>query len=133
MSKVKLSLSILIITIALVLAWVFIPTHVRLGNEILNQSIGDGYKLVGHKAISTDPQAGKLNHFFLIDQSASVSDSEPFLITSDPFITVTKVDDNKLSLLINGRVKFLDNDLWIERPDGTVQHWYVSANINYVR
>lgn len=133
MSKLKVTLAVFLLTIAMVIAWVFIPTHVRLGKQILSQPIGDGFLLVGHKAISTDPQAGNLNHFFLIDQSNSVKDAKPFLITSDPFIKVENVDDNKVSLTINGRVKYLDNDLWVERPDGTVQHWYISTTINYVR
>ena len=133
MSKLKLSFGLVVLAVTLVLAWVFIPTHVRLGSEILNQPVGEGFQLVGHKAISTDPQDGKLNHYFLIDQTTSVKDAQPFLITSDPFIKVAKVDDNKISLTINGRVKHLDNDLWVERPDGTVQHWYISTVINYIR
>lgn len=133
MSKLKLSLGMVGVAVALLLAYVFIPTHVRLGSEILNQPVGEGFQLIGHRAISTDPQDGKLNHFFLIDQASSVSEAQPFLITSDPFIKVSNVDDNKISLIINGRVKSLDNDLWVERPDGTVQHWYISAKINYIR
>lgn len=133
MSKLKISLGVALVTVALVLAWVFIPTHVRLSSEILNQPVGEGFKLIGHKAISTKPEDGKLNHFFLIDENSSVKDATPFLITSDPFIKVSQTDENKLSIKINGRVKQLDNDLWVERADGTVQHWFISAQINYVR
>lgn len=133
MSTFKLSLSGLVVAIAALLAYVFIPTHVRLGAEITNQTIGENYRLVGYKAISTKPQDGKLNHYFLIAQDASVEDTDPFLITSDPFLTVDNVSDNKLSLNIKGRVKHFDNDLWVEKGNGKVEHWYISANINYVR
>lgn len=133
MSKVKFSIGALFIAAILVLAWVFIPTHVRLSSEILNKPVGEGFKLVGYKAISTKPQDGKLNHYFLIDADASAKDATPFLISSDPFIKFEQTDETKLSVTINGRVKQLDNDLWVERSDGTVQHWLISANINYVR
>ncbi|KGY06952.1 hypothetical protein [Vibrio sinaloensis] len=133
MSKLKLSLLGALVTIAALLAYAFIPTHVRLGSEITNQQVGENYRLVGYKAISTKPQDGKLNHYFLIAKDATIEDAEPFLISSDPFSTVDSVVDNKLSLSIKGRVKHFDNDLWVEKGDGKVEHWYISANINYVR
>ncbi|NOH80395.1 hypothetical protein F0231_11665 [Vibrio sp. RE86] len=133
MSKFKLTIGAAVIAISLVLAWVFIPTHVRLSSEVLNKPVGDGFKVLGYKAMSTEPKDGKLLHFFLIDEDSSIKDVEPFLITSDPFIKVEATDENKLSLTINGRVKHLDNDLWVERPDGTVIHWFISADVKYVR
>ncbi|NOI27775.1 hypothetical protein [Vibrio coralliilyticus] len=133
MSKVKLSLLTLIAALGLLLAYVFIPTHVRLGQEIINQPIGDGFQLVGYKAISTEPADGKLNHYFLVAQGESVKDTQPFLISSDPFIRVEGVVDNKLDITIVGRVKAFDNDLWITKADGTAHHWLISATIKYIR
>lgn len=133
MSKVKLSILGFIAVLGALMAYVFIPTHVRLGPEITNQPVGDSYKLVGYKAISTKPQDGKLNHYYLIPADETIEDVEPFLISSDPFIRVGKVVDNKLSLTIKGRVKHFDNDLWVEKNDGKVEHWLISAQIDYIR
>ncbi|MDN3684832.1 hypothetical protein QW180_19695 [Vibrio sinaloensis] len=41
----------------------------------------------------------------MIAKDASIEGVEPFLISSDPFLTVDNVVDNKLSLSIKGRVK----------------------------
>lgn len=133
MSKLKLSILGIIVAIAAIMAYVFIPTHVRLGTQITDQAVGSDYKLVGYKAISTKPQDGKLNHYFLIPSNGTIDDVEPFLITSDPFITVGKVVDNKLTLNVRGRVKHFDNDLWVEKGDGKVEHWFISADISYIR
>tara|TARA_Y100001960_G_C14763361_1_gene875415 strand:+ start:1675 stop:2076 length:402 start_codon:yes stop_codon:yes gene_type:complete len=133
MSKLKLSIFGTIVAVAAIMAYVFIPTHVRLGTQITEQAVGNDYKLVGFKAISTKPQDGKLNHYFLIPSNGTIDDVEPFLITSDPFLSVGKVVDNKLTLTIRGRVKHFDNDLWVEKDDGKVEHWLISADISYIR
>lgn len=133
MSKIKTTLILLLVLVAALLAYVFIPTHVRLGSEIINQPLNDQYTLVGYKAISTEPKDGKLNHYFIVATNQSVEVTEPFLISSDPFIKVTNVEDNKLTLSIQGRVKHFDNDLWVEKPNGSVEHWLISANIGYIR
>ncbi len=133
MSKIKTTLILLSVLIAALLAYVFIPTHVRLGSEVINQPINDQYTLVGYKAISTEPKDGKLNHYFIVATNQSVEGTEPFLISSDPFIKVTNIEDNKLTLSIQGRVKHFDNDLWVEKPNGSVEHWLISANIGYIR
>ena len=133
MSKAKLSFLSVIVALGVLLAYAFIPTHVRLGQEVINQPIGDGFQIVGYKAISTEPADGKLNHYFLLAQGESVKDAQPFLISSDPFIRVESVVDNKLDITIVGRVKTFDNDLWITKADGTAHHWLISATIKYVR
>ena len=133
MSKAKLSFLSVIVALGVLLAYAFIPTHVRLGQEVINQPIGDGFQLVGYKAISTEPADGNLNHYFLLAQGESVKDAQPFLISSDPFIRVESVVDNKLDITIVGRVKTFDNDLWITKADGTAHHWLISATIKYVR
>ncbi|WP_117233056.1 hypothetical protein [Vibrio maerlii] len=133
MSKLKLSILTLLLVAAAGLAYVFIPTHVRLSSEILNKSIGDGFKVVGYKAVSTEPKDGKLNHFFLIAEGSDVKDAEPFLITSDMFIKVerTSEEENKLKVELKGRVKAFDNDQWITKPDGSVHHWFLSLDAEY--
>ncbi|TFH89846.1 MULTISPECIES: hypothetical protein [Vibrio] len=133
MSKLTLSIGAIVSAISVLLAWVFIPTHVRLSSEILSKPIGNGFQIVGYKALSTKPEDGKLNHFFLIDSNGDVKDAEPFLITSDPFIQFETTDENKLSLTVKGRIKHFDNDLWVEREDGTVQHWFISVDAEYTR
>ena len=133
MSKLKLSFLVIIVAVAALLTYVFVPTHVRLGSEVLNKPINEQYTLLGYKAISTEPSDGKLNHYFLVPVNTTVEDVEPFLISSDPFIKVESVKDNKLSLSIKGRVKHFDNDLWVEKPNGKVEHWLISADIRYIR
>ncbi|MBN3494682.1 hypothetical protein [Vibrio neptunius] len=133
MSKAKLIIIIFISALSLLLAYVFIPTHVRLGQEIVNRPIAEGVQLVGYKATSTDPKDGKLNHYFLLAQGQSAKETQPFLITSDPFIRVESVVDNKLYITITGRVTTFNSDLWITKTDGTAHHWLISANIKYIR
>lgn len=133
MSKLKLPVALLIIAVCALLAYVFIPTHVRLGSEIINKPLNDHYRLVGYKAISTDPKDGKLNHYFLLPINQTIESNEPFLISSDPFIKIIEVKDNKLTLSVKGRVKHFDNDLWVEKADGKVEHWLISADIRYIR
>ncbi|WP_306439761.1 hypothetical protein [Vibrio japonicus] len=133
MSKLKLSIALLIIAVCALFAYVFIPTHVRLGSEIINKPINDQYRLVGYKAISTEPKDGKLNHYFLLSTNQTTEGNEPFLISSDPFIKIIEIKDNKLTLSVKGRVKHFDNDLWVEKADGKVEHWLISANIRFVR
>ncbi|MDN3684831.1 hypothetical protein QW180_19690 [Vibrio sinaloensis] len=45
MSKLKLSLLGALVVIAALLAYVFIPTHVRLGSKITNQEVGEKLSL----------------------------------------------------------------------------------------
>ncbi len=133
MKKLFLVSTLVLAAVIAVAAYVFIPTHVRLSTEILNKSVGDGFKLVGHKVISTEPKDSKLNHYFLIAEDTDVPDAEPFLITSDPFIKAVETSEtaNKLKIELKGRIKAFDNDLWVKKSDGTVHHWLLSIDAQY--
>lgn len=133
MSKLTLSLLSVTTLIAAVLAYVFIPTHTRLGGQVVDKPVGETLVFQGYKLISTEPKDGKLHHYFLLSPGGEISDAAPFLVTSDPFAQIKISGENKLQLNVNGRVKALDNDLWIENIDGTVTHWLVSANVKHVR
>lgn len=133
MSKLKTILSTLFILLILGAAWLLIPTHTRLGSEIVNKPVGESLEFKGYKLLSTEPKEGKLHHYFLVGTGQDVKDVEPFLVTSDPFAKITFVTDDKLQLQVKGRVTLLNNDLWIENSDGTVNHWLISAQIQHTR
>ncbi len=133
LNKPLISLLSLVVATALLLTYVFVPTHVRLGKEILNLPINDSYVLLGYKAMSTEPKDGKLNHYYLVSKDLGIADAEPFLISSDPFIRLIDVKENKIKIAVVGRVKHFDNDLWVSKPDEKVEHWFISADIDYTR
>lgn len=133
MSKFKLSFLSIVVLVAAVFAYVFVPTHTRLGSEVINKPVGEQLQFMGYKLVSTDPKDGKLHHYFLVSQGSRVENSEPFLVTSDPFAQIAISGDNTLQLNVNGRVKALNNDLWVENQDGTVTHWLISATVKHIR
>lgn len=133
MSKIKLSILSLFTITALILAWLFIPTHTRLGSEITNSNVADALEFKGYKLHSTEPKDGKLHQYYLISKGQHIEDTEPFLITSDPFAKLTHIEGNQLQLHVSGRVKSLNNDLWIETQDGKVNHWLISVQIKHTR
>ncbi len=125
---------LLLLMIAIgVLAWVFIPSHETVGAQTLEEALNDNYTLVGHRIHSTDPDAGNMFGYFVVYKGASTDDLEPFLVTSDQFIRMEQTGDNTLALTVNGRIYRYHNDLWVENPDGKLQHWFVSATAKYVR
>lgn len=133
MSKIKIAFVALILICAAVAAYVFIPTHTTLGKQVLSLPVGDNLTLVGYKSYSTERKLDKLNQYFLIANGSDVTQAEPFLTTSDQFLRLKTVKDNTLALTINGRIESFRNDLWIEKPDGTFEHWLISIEARYLK
>ncbi|CAE6934456.1 hypothetical protein ACOMICROBIO_GDFFDHBD_02817 [Vibrio sp. B1REV9] len=129
---IRAILLLLIIAIG-VLAWVFIPSHETMGSKTLEEALNDNYTLIGHRIHSTDPDAGNMFGYFVVSKGQNTEDLEPFLVTSDQFIRMEKTGENTLALTVNGRIYRYHNDLWVQKPDGTLQHWLISANASYVR
>lgn len=129
---IRAILLLLIIAIG-VLAWVFIPSHETMGSKTLEEALSDNYTLIGHRIHSTDPDAGNMFGYFVVSKGQDTEDLEPFLVTSDQFIRMEQTGENTLALTVNGRIYRYHNDLWVQKPDGTLQHWLVSAHASYVR
>ena len=133
MSKIKITLVSLVLIACAVAAWVFIPTHTSLGSKIMSVPIGDEFSLVGYKIASTDRKLNKMNQFYLIANGTELGDDEPVLISSDQFLRVVSIKDNTFKLSVKGRIEQYRNDLWVEKSDGTVHHWLVSMQSDYVK
>lgn len=133
MKRLKYGIGLLAIAITALLAWVFIPTHETLGQQVSEQALNEDFTLVGHRLHSTDPDAGKQFAYFVLADGVEVDGQTPFLITSDPFVRMTLSGEHTLMLTVHGRIYQYHNDLWVTQADGTLHHWYVSANAEYVR
>ncbi|WP_260261949.1 hypothetical protein [Vibrio intestinalis] len=133
MSKIKIAFIALILICSAVAAYVFIPVHTTLGKQVLSLPVGDNLTLVGFKSYSTERKLDKLNQYFLIANGSDVKQAEPFLTTSDQFLRIKTVKDNTLALTINGRIESFRNDLWIEKSDGTFEHWLISIEARYLK
>lgn len=115
-------------------AWLFMPAQSILEKQVLDAPFaGTPFKLVGFRSISTDPEIDPMYHYYVITDDTDVSDIEPFLITSDPFVRLTDNEEHTLTITVNGKITQYKNDLWIELPNGKLHHWYVSAIAGYVR
>lgn len=133
MSKIKIIFLTLILITSAVAAWVFIPTHTSLGYPIASIPVGENLSLVGYKLASTEKKLNKLNQYYLIENDSEIGDQEPLITTSDQFLRIASIKDNTLTLNVKGRIEQYRNDIWVEKADGTVQHWLISLNSNYVR
>ncbi|HAS61137.1 MAG TPA: hypothetical protein DCS35_00350 [Vibrio sp.] len=133
MSKIKIAFLTLILIASAVAAWVFIPTHTSLGHQISSAPVGDNLTLVGYKIASTDKKLNKLNQYYLVENGSEIGDQEPLITTSDQFLRIKSLKDNTLTLTVTGRIEQYRNDIWVEKSDGTVQHWLVNLNSSYVR
>ncbi len=115
-------------------AWLFMPAQTTLEKQVLDAPFSDApFKMIGFRSISTDPEVDPMYHYYVVTDSTIVEDSEPFLITSDPFVRLTGNAENTLTIKVNGKITRYNNDLWIELPSGRLHHWYVSLDAKYVR
>ncbi|MGF1909275.1 hypothetical protein L4C38_07535 [Vibrio kasasachensis] len=133
MSKIKIAFLTLILIASAVAAWVFIPTHTSLGHQIASKPVGKNLTLVGYKIASTEKKLNKLNQYYLIENGSEIGDQEPLITTSDQFLRIKSVKDNTFTLTVKGRIEQYRNDIWVEKSDGTVEHWLVSLDSSYVR
>lgn len=115
-------------------AWLFMPAQSTLEKQVLDAPFADApFKMVGFRSISTDPEVDPMYHYYVITDETKVSDIEPFLITSDPFVRLTGNEEHTLTITVNGKITQYNNDVWVSLPSGKLHHWYVSANARYVR
>ncbi|MCW8335673.1 hypothetical protein J4N42_21325 [Vibrio sp. SCSIO 43135] len=133
MKLLKISFYSLLALTALFSVWLFMPAKVTLAQQVLDKSVGEPFSVIGYRTVSTDPEADTQYHYFLAGSDDKVEDLEPFLVTTDPFVRVIEFGDNKLSITSSGRIYSYHNDLWVEKDDGTIHHWYVSLQSQYVR
>ncbi|WP_162048431.1 hypothetical protein [Vibrio taketomensis] len=133
MSKLKITVISLFVIACAVAAWVFIPTHTTVGRQISETPVGENMTLVGFKVISTEKKLNMLNQYYLIANGTEIDDQEPIITTSDQFLLVENVKDNTFKLSVKGRIEQYRNDAWVEKSDGTVEHWFISLDSSYIR
>lgn len=134
MKAIKALFFAILLAMGLFVGWLFMPAQTTLDKQVLDAPLSvEPFKLVGYRSISTDPEVDSLYHYFVIIEGTDIKQIEPFLITSDPFVRLESSDENTLLITVNGKIERYTNDLWIEKSDGMLHHWYVSANAGYVR
>lgn len=133
MKKILLALAIALLAIVALLAWVFIPTHERIGPQTNEIDLNDEFSISAHRIVSTDPDVGSKFAYFVVSDAVNIEDQEPFLVTSDQFAKVSVTGEQTLQAVVNGRIYQFHNDLWVERENGQLWRWYVSLEANYVR
>jgi len=129
----KVLFFVVVLLSGLFTAWLFIPTPAILDKQVLDVPLTKPFKLVSYRNNPNDASMPFTYHYYVISDVSDIEEMEPFLITTDKFAKLGEFDENTFSLSVNGKIEQYTNDLWIEKSDGKLQHWYVSINARYIR
>lgn len=138
MHALKIGLSLVALVIGLISAWIFLPPTNRLDKQIVNQPLQQPFSFVGYKVISSDPSIDPIYHYYIVGgefvvEGEKLNDTQPFLITADPFVKLKAFDESTIHISVTGKIELYNNDLWIQKSDGKVHHWYINMHSKYIR
>jgi len=133
MKAIKYFFFLVVLLGGLFTAWLFVPIPSVLDQQTFEQPLTEPFKLVAYRSNPNDASKPYTYHYFVISDVSDIKEMQPFLITTDKFAKLGEFDENTFSMSVNGKIDQYTNDLWIEKSDGKLQHWYVSITANYVR
>ncbi|WP_394246776.1 hypothetical protein [Vibrio profundi] len=133
MKAIKYFFFLVVLLGGLFTAWLFVPIPSVLDQQTFEQPLTEPFKLVAYRNNPNDASQPYTYHYFVVSDVSDIKEMEPFLITTDKFAKLGEFDENTFSMSVNGKIEQYTNDLWIEKSDGKLQHWYVSIQANYVR
>ena len=133
MKAIKTLFLLMILACGLFTAWLFISISATIDKQTLDVPLTEPFKLVAYRSNPNDASKPFTYHYYVISDAVDIDDMDPFLVTTDQFVKLGEFDENTFKLTVNGKIESYTNDLWIKKTDGTLQHWYVSVDANYVR
>ena len=133
MKAIKTLFLLMILACGLFTAWLFISIPATIDKQTLDVPLTEPFKLVAYRSNPNDASKPFTYHYYVISDAVDIDDMDPFLITTDQFVKLGEFDENTFKLTVNGKIESYTNDLWIKKTDGTLQHWFVSVDANYVR